>query len=407
MSIRIAHFAPYYVPHRGGLETHAEQFAMNREQSYPWTSIVLVGSSWQEVYLNWLSEEDKIYYQWTLVWYLKFQVPHYIIPDRELVPNFPLPLFRTKEYRLIMKCLKEFGPDIVISRTRFFLMSSLVGLRAKLHHVKRVHIEHGSSYVQLSSKIKNSIAWIYDQTLGRFAFKYADSVVPISRACQRFVQNFTKRETTVIRRGVQFPDDMQPHMLEDLSTRFPWKTIIGFVWRLYKRKNVEALIDARYLYCDQNPVHSTQLVIVGDGEDYARLREHDVRDTVYFTWGVSFEESLAYQSQFDIHVHSSLPWWGLASTLLQAMWLWCTIVATPNEWADEVITDGKNGILLSSDSSNALFSGMSKALKTSKETQEHWATYNKDTITHEFSRMKVIWSYAKVFNELVDLDSDI
>jgi glycosyltransferase involved in cell wall biosynthesis len=55
-------------------------------------------------------------------------------------------------------------------------------------------------------------------------------------------------------------------------------------------------------------------------------------------------------------------WW-FATTLLQAMQLWCFIIATPYEWANEVIENWKNGILLNDDKVETFKNWIIKALE--------------------------------------------
>lgn len=133
-----------------------------------------------------------------------------------------------------------------------------------------------------------------------------------------------------------------------------------------------------------------QLVIVWDWEDFVNLKNLAWNDDkIYFTGWKSFEEALAYQKQFDIHIHSSSPWWGLATTLLQAMQFGCMIVATPNEWANEVIENWKNWILLKDSSVEELRGWIEKVLGN-LDKKESFAKENKRIITEEFSREKSI-----------------
>lgn len=59
-------------------------------------------------------------------------------------------------------------------------------------------------FVKLASKVKSTIAWLYDQTIGRYVFRCSDMVIGISAGCQRFAQKFTKKKIPVIHRGMNF-----------------------------------------------------------------------------------------------------------------------------------------------------------------------------------------------------------
>jgi len=272
-------------------------------------------------------------------------------PILDIVNNFPVPLIWTRKYRANIKKLsgivKSYSEEdfYVITHTRFFLSSFLGGRFARKHKLKWIHIEHGSDYVKLSSNFKNKIAYLYDRTIWKYIFKRADRVLAISAAAQKFIKSeFWVKKSNVWYRGIDFPQLKSQTLLKDM---FPDKIIIWYVWRLYKWKNVSSLISAYYnIKTDKN----VQLVIVWDGEDYRSLKKQDVDNIVYFTGWVDEQSAYQLQSEFDIHVHPSSPGWGLATTLLQAMNLDCMIVATPYEWAKEVIVDWLNWTLLKDDS---------------------------------------------------------
>ena len=48
----------------------------------------------------------------------------------------------------------------------------------------------------------------------------------------------------------------------------------------------------------------------------------------------------------NIYIHSSYPGGGLSTSLLEAMLCGCSVIATPNEGADEIIQNEINGILI-------------------------------------------------------------
>jgi glycosyltransferase involved in cell wall biosynthesis len=178
--------------------------------------------------------------------------------------------------------------------------------------------------------------------------------------------------------------------MEDLKKNFPWKIILGYVWRLYKWKNVENLIKAFQFLENEN----LQLVIVWDWEDYnnLKLKAGNSKGKIYFTWWKTFEEALFYQKQFDIHIHPSSSGWWLATTLLQAMYFGCMIVATPYEWAKEIIINWKNWILVKDDSVEKLKKWILEWLKILKNNEilANFRKENEKIIREKFVREKNI-----------------
>ncbi len=373
--MNILQFSPYFPPHKWGVETVAEEIADYWTKKWYWKVINITFDVWQ-VQTTHYSQK----------WYKVF-----LLPSFDIISNFPVPKFWKKDFWIVLKELRNYISENkntrIVSHTRFFLSSFIAGIFARKNKLKWVHIEHGSDYVKLSSKLKSKISYIYDQLIWKWIFKKADTVLAISEACKKFiVSEFIEREVDVFYRGVVFSNKLPE--VENLSEKFPWKMVIGFVGRLLKWKNVESLIIA-YNNILKSGNENIELVIVWDWEDLERLKILDGDSSVYFTWSKQFNEALAYQKQFDIHIHPSSPGWWLATTLLQAMKYGCYIVATPNEWAKEVIVDWDNWILVKDDSVEEIQKWISEALIHFDKKIEY-SEKNKKIIENNFSWEKNI-----------------
>ena len=226
-------------------------------------------------------------------------------------------------------------------------------------------------------------------------FKKADVIVPISWACKRFIEKefWRKKNIKIIYRWLDIPNKLPE--VEDLHKKFRDKIIVWFVWRLYKRKNVESLIKAYYEEPKQQQ-EKIQIVVIGDWEDMDYLKSLDKDNKVYFTWRKTFLEALSYQRQFDIHMHTSNPWWGLATTLLQAMYFWCFIVATPNEWATDVLVDWENAIVLKDSTLWEIKRGLEEWINLAWKKDE-WIKKNKGIIEDKFQWEKNIKEFYEIF----------
>jgi glycosyltransferase involved in cell wall biosynthesis len=397
--INIIQFMPYFPPHKWGLETHWEQWGKYWVKNGFWKVYNVVTSFEQEIPLSISSQErevEQIIYLDEVIWYKIDGVEILVCPSVEIISNFPVYKFWSKEYKIIIRYLEEKNIDIIITRTRFFLTSFLWWLFARKNKIKWIHIEHGSDYVKLNSKFKNLVAKIYDKWIWKWIFKKADKVIWVSEACKRFIQKeFVNREVWVIYRGVDLPGIIDEWALKN---KFWGKIIIWFVWRLFKWKNVDTLIKS-YYSLDKDLKNKIQIVIVGEWEDFDRLNKLDLDKEIYFTWWKSFKEALELQNEFDIHFHTSSPGWWLATTLLQAMSLWKFIISTPYEWADEVIVDWKNGILLKDDSLEELKRWLEKWLILFEDKKKEFEIENKKIFKEKFDWDKNILKYYKLFNE--------
>ena len=172
--------------------------------------------------------------------------------------------------------------------------------------------------------------------------------------------------------------------------RYKW-----FIGRLYKWKNVESLVKA-YYGISKELQDKIQIVVVWDWEDSEYLKSLDKDHKVYFTWWKPFLEALAYQEQFDIHMHTSNPWWGLATTLLQAMFLWCLIVATPNEWATDVLVDWENAVVLKDSSLEEIKRWLEEGIELVGKKDE-WTEKNKKIIKEQFQWKNNIKEFYEIF----------
>jgi len=358
---------------------------------------------WEEIFLKWIFWKSSIFSgnmcQQSIVYNDKVDTKKkFFFPSIDIVDNFPFPrLWTFSFWKTLTEVRKKLKTEetIIITHTRFFFSSFLWWVLAKIYKKKWIHIEHGSDYVKLSSPIKNKIAYIYDRCIWKWIFKRADRILAISEACKKFIENeFWNTNVTVWYRGIEFQERNKSH-IGALQAKFPNKTIIGYIGRLYKWKNVEGLCEA-FISLPWDIKNNIQLVVIGGGEELDKLRSLYEKKGVYFTWTLDFLESYSLQWDFDIHVHPSSPWWGLATTLLQAMNHGCMIVATPNEWAKEVIEDSHNGFLLKNDSVEELRNGMIQAY-TNLEKKEEFAMKNKTILQESFDIEKNI---LKLYNLL-------
>lgn len=378
--MKVVQFLPYFPPHKWGLETVAEEFAKYFVCEKCWEAMNVTFWVWQE---KWINEYEKDWYKVL------------VMPAFDIIPNYPVPKFWTKNYWKVIKQVKKRNPDVIQTHTRFFLSTFLWWWYSRRWKKKWAHIEHWSDYIQVSNWFTNKIAYIYDRIIWKRVFKKANVIVPISNACKRFIEKefWRKSDVHVIYRWLDIPNKLPE--VEDLHKKYKDKIIVWFIWRLYKRKNVESLVKA---YCEINKElqDKIQIVIVWDWEDMDYLKSLDKENKVYFTGGKPFLEALAYQKQFDIHYHTSNPWGWLATTLLQAMHFWCLIVATPNEWATDVLVDWDNAIVLKDSSLEEIKRGLEEWIELLWKKDE-WIKKNKEIIEKQFQWENNIKEFFNIY----------
>ena len=318
-----------------------------------------------------------------------FEVIRY--PAFFLTSNWPFPKFWRLDFWKKFFSLYSMDVDVVMTRTRFFFNSFMGAFFAKFRFSRKrlIHVEHGSDFVNVSSKFVTWSSYFYDMTLGRFVFFLSNDVVSISRSSYRFVDKHFRKRPYLIRRGVDFSsiDGVEPESLDSVS--------IVFVGRLYKWKGVDNIISA-FSKCSN--YSNANLYIAGYGEDEEKIKKMCSKfDRVHFLGKVSFSRSASLMKGADIYVHGSYPGGALSSSLLQAMYCSCCVVASPNEGADEVV-DESNGILLKSNSVKELSKGLDKVISNKKLRKSLGSKAHED-IKEKFNWDRVIDKYEELLKK--------
>lgn len=377
--IHVIQFMPYFPPHPGGLESHASEFAKYYTLSDQGKVVNVVFSGWQE---PWMHYYERNGYQ-TIV-----------LPAFDLVPTFPFPKFRKKSYRQWFQRLKSIissqDPSdkiIVLTRTRFFLSSLLGALYARHHHYIRVHAEHGSDYVKLSSRFKTRVAKIYDRTIGRRIFRKADALVPISYRVDEFIQReFVQRDTTVIHRGMDFAPSAKQIGSETIR--------IWFVGRLVALKWVDLLIKA---FNNLSNIHDNlTLSIIWDGEDATHFKSlASSNRAISFLWSKE-RDFVAHKRlpRIDILVNPSYVEW-LPTTVLEWLLSGVVVVATDVGGTDE-ITTWDDLIIVEPGSVSAIQDGIEYAITHYRDLQ--WLSQNQ--VRKDFDWSTSIEKYFRLFEDL-------
>ncbi|MDP1884111.1 MAG: glycosyltransferase family 4 protein [Candidatus Moranbacteria bacterium] len=375
-------FSPYYPPHIGGLETHADEF--NKHLSAKNVSITVfttrlpAGSP----------ERETMHGRVTI---LRF-------PAFEIIPNYPLPKFwQSGFWKLFLPLFNE-KFDLVISRTRFFNASILALLYAKTKRTKWIHIEHGSDFVQLSNKFNSSVAKIYDWTLGRLVLKLSDKNIANSAASAGFCKRLSRRDCAVIYRGVEIEkiDGLPP--TTEIREKYPNRTIITFLGRLIDGKGVADLIQA-VAELEGNYL----LFIIGDGPQKRNLEKLaeklGISDKIIF-WGHKNQaEAVGLLKISDIFVNPSYTE-GLPTSVIEAALCEKAIIATNVGGTPEIITDSESGYLIDPKNTD-LLKGRLELLLDNPDLRENFGKKARRAVYEKFNWDRSIGKYLEIFKKII------
>lgn len=325
--LNIIQYTPYFPPHKWGLETVAYEI------SKYWTKnnfgrFINITSSFNHDLNN--KNIKKIIFKNQPIWYEIHWFEVLIVPSIEIVFNFPMFKFWSKEYKLIQLYLQQKVQKQdyrVMTHTRFFLTSFHWGLFAKKHNLKWYHIEHGSWYAKLSSKFKTNIWIVYDKIIWKWIFNNSYKNLPISSACERFIYSFNssdeiKKKTSVFYRGLD---------LWNININKSWEIKLFFVWRLVSLKWVHDLIHAYKKSWVPN-----ELIIVWDGDEKKSLLKQSSGLNIKFLWFQKSKFVIDYLSKHNcILINPSYQEW-LPTTVIEWLATWNPVIATQVWWTSEI-----------------------------------------------------------------------
>jgi len=306
--MRIAVFASYFYPHKGGVENYVYEIYSRLVKKDIKVDIITcnTNNSQTEEIINGL----KIY---------RFDCWD------ALGKTYPIPKINKKFFQIIKKLDKN-SYSFVNTQTRFFILSFIGFLYGKLKGIKVIHTEHGTRHSFSSNSIVNALSWVYDHTIGYVVTRFADYNIAISKASGEFSKHLGARNYEIVYNGVDTNKFRRRET--DLRKRLnidPEYKIITFVGRLIEAKGAQDLIEAFKIVKDKVRV---KLLIVGNGNYKNQLIElADGDGDIIFFGEKNEEEIIDVLSITDVFVNPSYSE-GLPTSVLEAAACGCAIIAT-------------------------------------------------------------------------------
>ncbi len=271
----------------------------------------------------------------------------------------------------------ERNPDVLFTHTRFFLTSFLAGRYFKKNFPNRkwIHVEHGQNFVTSCNSFVKFSARIFDEILGRWIFRHADTVVIMSKTGEIFVRKLGAQNIQIISTGVDIPENIQTP---------PGKNKALFFGRLVREKGILEIIEAAEKCSEWN------FELVGSGP----LFKVKNLANVMWTGEIAHEKMNKKIQSADVII---LPSWSESVSM-------AVLESCANGRAVLASDVGENANILSLDflipprDRDALVKKL-KALAGKYEVLEMEGKKNREFAMRKFSREKMLEEYDKVLKK--------
>jgi phosphatidyl-myo-inositol alpha-mannosyltransferase len=206
--------------------------------------------------------------------------------------------------------------------------------------------------------------YFYGRPVLRYAFRQLDGRIAVSRAAKRFVRQYFMAPYKIIPNGVDV-ERFAPENVHPLPELMDGRPNVLFVGRPEKRKGVGYLLRAYPEVKAAFP--DARFVVVGAGnwEDSpyrAYIDRHKMRDIVV-VGRVSDDDLPCYHRSAHAFCAPATEGESFGIVLLEAMAAALPVVATSIEGYSQVMTDGREGLLVRPRDEHALARGICEVLQ--------------------------------------------
>lgn len=262
--------------------------------------------------------------------------------------GIPYPLFSLRLLSLVSGLVQE--QDVVLVHSHTFLGSVAGALMARRHRRPLVVLQHNPFVrYRLPWRLVERAA---DLTLGRYTLRSATEVLAVSRYTRAYVQSLAPREVEVLHNGVDTGRFSAASSFSDVERArealgLPGDAFVLFTLRrLVFRNGIDTLLAACVELKAQPAI---QVVIGGEGPERRSIERHVTMaglDNVRLVGNVQAERLPDYYRAADAFVLPTRTGEGFGLVLLEAFASGIPAVATTGGAPEELVRDGRNGLLV-------------------------------------------------------------
>ncbi len=293
----------------------------------------------------------------------------------------------------LRKILRKIKPEVLVS---FLWYPNIISGMANLFSSTSLIVSERSNHrIYLNSDTKKKLLW---KPLLRLVYKRANLIIPNSKKMgENIIEDFklNKNKIKTIHNGIDFNqiDKLVSEPVNDFKFESEKKYLIS-VGRLNEPKNYQYLLRAFYLLIKK--INNVELLILGDGNlksDLINITEKlNIKEKVHF---VGFKSNpYKYLKKANCYVMSSKRE-GFPNALIEGLYVTGKVVSTNCQTGpDEIITDGKDGYLVSLDNTEEMAEAIYKIISDSKIATKFYEAgrekvklFNKDFMIESFKNI--------------------
>ena len=215
----------------------------------------------------------------------------------------------------------------------------------------------GKKILSIHGVYSKNIAQLYGKTTSKISKKYEKTVLNLADAITVNSNEGYNYYTEMGFNVVQIPNAIDLNIIPKKSTR-QYENQIIFAGRLSKEKGVEILLETGAHLPD-----NYHLLIAGSGPLEEKVKKLAAKKSnIHYLGYQQKQDVLSFIHSSDLLLQPSLEE-GISSTILEAMGCGTCILASNIEGISEVVQNGKTGVLVEPNNSNALLNEIQDLLQ--------------------------------------------
>jgi len=315
---------------------------------------------------------------------------------QEIGKVFEVPMRHKFDFSVVnklAKLIKDNGYDVI--HTHGYKSDVLGVLAAKKAGIRSVVTPHGFENAE-DLKLRLFI-W-----LGNKMMKYANVVVPLSKALCKDVKGFGVKHTKIeyVQNGVDLSEVEEQKVKDNKLTSVGDAKRIGFVGQMISRKNIRDILDIFETLAAKYP--NITLSLLGDGESRVELEEHtkSLKHKNRIEFMGYRDDRLELLQSFDLFVMTSTLE-GIPRCLMEATAMGIPVAAYNIAGVDQLIEHDKTGLLAPFGEKETLATYW-EALLFDEEKAKILSDNACDFVNENYAGKRMATEYIEVFKQLLN-----